>query len=481
MSTPLPSLDTIKHLLERLKANDVAWFQERFKAGDLAWLKDRLPDGGYEKLGERIEAGDLGWLRERLPNLPGMNLPGLDFASFGLGKAGAAVGAVTGAVGSAGTALKGATVGAAGAGAAAAMSAGRKRYLWLLPVALLAVIIASLGLKNCGNDDDVVVDETEEVVDETVADETEGVATDAATETVAADTVAADTVAVVAATEAAAPDTVAPVAPAAPAGDIVAVASSAGSFTKLTAAVGAAGLAETLQGPGPLTVFAPNDAAFDKLPAGVLDALLKPENKDTLAKILAYHVVAGKVMAADVTTGKVASLQSSELDLVAADGKVTVNGANVISADIAATNGVIHVIDQVLVPSGIDVASLLAPAAPETNAAGDATPEGLTVYFGNGSAAIGADGQAKIDNAAAVLAALPAGTKVSVVGHASATGNAAANQKLSENRAANVVAALKAKMGDKAGNVAFTSTAKGDGEPVADEAKSRRVTVEIQK
>ena len=113
----------------------------------------------------------------------------------------------------------------------------------------------------------------------------------------------------------------------------------------------AAGLVETLKGPGPFTVFAPTDEAFAKLPAGTLESLLKPENKAKLAGILTYHVVAGKVMAADVvklTSEKTVNGQSVK---IAVDGgKVKVNDANVVKTDIAASNGVIHVIDAVLLP-----------------------------------------------------------------------------------------------------------------------------------
>ena len=141
-------------------------------------------------------------------------------------------------------------------------------------------------------------------------------------------------------------------------GTIVDVAVAAGSFKTLVAAVQAAGLAETLSGPGPFTVFAPTDEAFAALPAGVLDKLLLPENKDLLAKILTYHVVSGKVMAADVKAGDVTSVEGSAI-AVTTDGGVKLNGtANVVTTDIAASNGVIHVIDAVILPPGVDVAAL---------------------------------------------------------------------------------------------------------------------------
>ena len=129
--------------------------------------------------------------------------------------------------------------------------------------------------------------------------------------------------------------------------DIVDVAVKAGSFNTLVTAVKAAGLVDTLKGPGPFTVFAPTDEAFAKLPKATLDALLK--DKAALTKVLTYHVVAGKVMAADVKAGKVKTVQGQELT-VATTGSVTVDGAKVTATDIAASNGVIHVIDTVMLP-----------------------------------------------------------------------------------------------------------------------------------
>ena len=134
-------------------------------------------------------------------------------------------------------------------------------------------------------------------------------------------------------------------------GDIVAVASSAGSFKTLVAAIKAAGLVDTLQGQGPFTVFAPTDKAFAKLPAGTVDDLLKPENKEKLVAILTYHVLPGKVMAADVKTMMSKTVNGKELSIKVEDGKVTVNDAKVVKADVAASNGVIHAIDSVVLPN----------------------------------------------------------------------------------------------------------------------------------
>ncbi|PHY09287.1 MAG: Nex18 symbiotically induced protein [Acidobacterium sp.] len=133
--------------------------------------------------------------------------------------------------------------------------------------------------------------------------------------------------------------------------DIVDTAVGAGQFKTLAAALGAAGLVETLKGKGPFTVFAPTDAAFAKLPAGTVEMLLKPENKAKLTAILTYHVVAGKVMAADVvkvTSAK--TVQGGSVAVKVTGGKVTVDAANVVTTDIEASNGVIHVIDTVLMP-----------------------------------------------------------------------------------------------------------------------------------
>ena len=140
-------------------------------------------------------------------------------------------------------------------------------------------------------------------------------------------------------------------------GDIVAVASATEGFSTLVAAVTAAGLVETLQGEGPFTVFAPTDEAFAALPAGLLDKLLLPENQAVLASILTYHVVAGKVMSTDVMAGDVATVEGSNITLGTTNG-VQVNDATVVSADVEASNGVIHVIDKVLVPPTVDLSTL---------------------------------------------------------------------------------------------------------------------------
>jgi uncharacterized surface protein with fasciclin (FAS1) repeats len=173
-------------------------------------------------------------------------------------------------------------------------------------------LVASISFAACGSDDEASTEET--VTEETVA------------EAVAA-------------------------------GDIVAVASSTEGFSTLVAALSAAGLVETLQGAGPFTVFAPSDDAFAALPAGLLEKLLLPENKAVLTSILTYHVVSGMVMSADIMAGDVPTVEGSNVALDTANG-VTVNGATVTTADVAASNGVIHVIDAVIVPPTVDLSKL---------------------------------------------------------------------------------------------------------------------------
>lgn len=134
--------------------------------------------------------------------------------------------------------------------------------------------------------------------------------------------------------------------------NIVETAVANGSFKTLVTAVTAADLVATLSGPGPFTVFAPVDAAFAALPAGTVESLVSPENKGKLTGILTYHVVAGKVLSSDLSNGmKAKTVNGAEITITIADGKVKVNGAQVVLADVATSNGVIHVIDGVLLPA----------------------------------------------------------------------------------------------------------------------------------
>ncbi|MDA7624792.1 fasciclin domain-containing protein [bacterium] len=134
------------------------------------------------------------------------------------------------------------------------------------------------------------------------------------------------------------------------AADVVDTAVKAGKFKTLVAAVKAADLVNTLKGKGPFTVFAPTDDAFAKLPKGTLESLLKPENKEKLKNILTYHVVAAKVPSSAVSTTKVKMVNGQKANLKVDNKKVTINGANVVAVDVMASNGVIHVIDSVILP-----------------------------------------------------------------------------------------------------------------------------------
>lgn len=133
-------------------------------------------------------------------------------------------------------------------------------------------------------------------------------------------------------------------------GTIVEVAAANPSFTTLVAAIKAAGLVETLSGKGPFTVFAPTDKAFAALPKGTLETLLKPENKAKLQKILTYHVISGKITSKTIKSGDPKTVEGSALPIVVKGGKVMVGNAQVVAADVDASNGVIHVIDTVLLP-----------------------------------------------------------------------------------------------------------------------------------
>ena len=134
--------------------------------------------------------------------------------------------------------------------------------------------------------------------------------------------------------------------------DVVDIAIGSPDHTTLVSAVTAAGLVETLKGAGPFTIFAPTNAAFSALPTGTVESLLTPEKKGDLTNILTYHVVSGSIKAADLTDGqKVKTLQGGELTVSIKDGKVMINGANVTAADLTGSNGVVHVIDAVLMPA----------------------------------------------------------------------------------------------------------------------------------
>lgn len=142
-------------------------------------------------------------------------------------------------------------------------------------------------------------------------------------------------------------------------GNVIEVAIAAGSFETLTQALESADLVSTLESDGPYTVFAPTDDAFAALPEGLLDALLLPENSEVLTSILTYHVVPGEVMAEDVTTGDVSTVEGSSISIDTSSGVVLNESANVVTTDVDASNGVIHIIDAVILPPDVDVDALL--------------------------------------------------------------------------------------------------------------------------
>ena len=132
--------------------------------------------------------------------------------------------------------------------------------------------------------------------------------------------------------------------------NIVEVAQAQENLSTLVSALEAAGLVETLQGEGPFTIFAPSNEAFASLPDGTLEHLLMPENKDELAKILTYHVTTGQMLTGDLAIGKTTTVQGEEVDILVSDTGVSINEATVTTADVQASNGVVHIIDQVIMP-----------------------------------------------------------------------------------------------------------------------------------
>ncbi len=182
---------------------------------------------------------------------------------------------------------------------------------------------------------------------------------------------------------------------------IVDIATSAGAFDTLVTALQAADLVDALSGEGPLTVFAPIDEAFDALPAGVLEALLEPENKDLLTQVLVYHVVEGGVLSSDLSTGDVETLAGNLMVDVSTDG-VMVNDAQVLRADVQGSNGVIHVIDQVLVPESVatELANRLAADDAEPMAADDMVADDMAADD------MAADDMAAAESEAAVFQAV---------------------------------------------------------------------------
>ena len=263
-------------------------------------------------------------------------------------------------------------------------------------------------------------------------------------------------------------------------------------FSTLVKALGTAGLTGTLQGKGPFTVFAPTNAAFAALGDGVADQLLA--DRATLTKVLTYHVVAGKLTSDVMKIGPVRTVAGGNLTIGVTGGKVSVNDAKVVTADVPATNGVVHVVDKVLVPEGVDLAKVTAsptttttapPATtttvPATTTTTAATTPAVTsgptgtlawvVYFDSDSATIRPDAAAVLRDAATKI---PNGAKVSLVGVADTRGPVDANEKLSADRARAVQRALE-NAGVKA---TFTITGKG-AEANSDLQKARRVEISV--
>jgi len=214
-----------------------------------------------------------------------------------------------------------------------------KRFFLLLVALGGATVLAACSQPSAtdttGESGEEIVETTESITAEPVADETMAPA-----ETETAD-MEAD----------AAGEEVATTMESDAADNIVAIASSQDQFSTLVAALDAAELAEVLSGEGPYTVFAPTDEAFAALPEGTVEELLKPENKDQLVALLTYHVVPAKVTASEITDGSVETVAGDPVTLSVADGMVMVNDATVVEADIMGSNGVIHVIDKVIMPS----------------------------------------------------------------------------------------------------------------------------------
>ena len=620
----LPPIETLRHLLARLKANDIAWFGDRYRSGDLAWLQDRLPAGDYVELGRRLEAGDLNFLRLRLSKL---DLAGITLF-HNLVPMGGTVGPfATGPIGE-----------------PEPEPERRRSYLWLAPFLLLAAVLMGFGLSKCGNGtdgspmptSDSTVDSTVDLNSDTTVVATEPTSLLTTLKSAGNFTILTDLVRMAGLTDtlngtgpftifAPTDDAFAKLDPAevkllqdprndaqlarvlkyhvvsgaknaaslrtgklktvdgasisltvdagavtingdsaVTASDIIASnglihvvdtvltpadltalvggSNTAGStitspgtttssattssvttvprdvtvplqdpqFSTLNAAFSAAAMTTSLQGPGPFTVFAPTNDAFAKVPAPVLLALLLPANKAILIKVLSNHVVAGRLGVSDLGPGKLTTLEGASLDIQPLDSKpgFRVNDGFASGPEVPASNGIVHAVDTVLIPADVDLSTLVtgtdgtggadgtastvaipSTLMPSTTAVAAVTtvisatvvvPEGLTVYFGSGSARFDSAATAKIRAAAPTLAALSAGSKVKIVGHADVQGNADANKALSILRANNVKNALESVLGADASKITFDVSAVGSTQPEADLAKSRRVTIEIQ-
>lgn len=247
--------------------------------------------------------------------------------------------------------------------------------------------------------------------------------------------------------------------------DLVETAIAAGTFTTFTKALQVAGLLATLKSGGPYTVFMPTDAAFAKLPAGVLDAL--SADKVALAKVLTYHMLAGRLTTADLTPGEHATVAGPTINLTLSGGTVQVNDATVVQTDVAATNGTLQVIDRVLIPADLHLDQLPPAAGPD-----------FTIYFASSSATIDDAGRAVVSAAAAKIAKLPAGSKVTITGVADSQGDPVSNQRLSKARAEAVQSALVNALAGTGTSVEFVLAARG-AEAGTDLALARRVEIDL--
>jgi uncharacterized surface protein with fasciclin (FAS1) repeats len=346
------------------------WLHGEHKAGNLDSLKEHMSDGEWKQFGSKIESKDEGWLKGILGKIPGLG------ALFG---AGAAAAAVTGAVGAVGATTKkveekvGGVTSSAKAGAQstvtktvatqAAKKGGLAWWKWLLPLVVLGGLLI-WGLTKCGSSSKTTVSPTTgaPTTTTTAAPATTAKAAEVTTTAAPATTVApvTTTAAPVTTTAAPAPTTTAAPAPttAAPAPTTAAPAPAAENlvacvspYKTLTKLLTDAGLVDTLKGPGPFTVFAPTDEAFAAVPKATLDQIAA--NPELLKRVLTYHVVAGAVKSTDLKLGSVATLNKSAITVGANGTNFTINSANVTKADKVCSNGVLHVLDKVLIPGDL--------------------------------------------------------------------------------------------------------------------------------
>ena len=375
---------------------------------------------------------------------------------------------------------------------------GRRRPLWLWLLGLLALVAAlAFVLTKCGNDDDTGGNQP------VPAGSTQTTAPTQITEPAVAST----TLAPSSSTTIAEPTTTV----AQQAVTVVEAAAAQEDLSTFTAAVSAAGLQDALAGDGPFSVFAPSDEAFAALPAGVLDALLKPENKEALTEVLQTHVVAQRLEGETLVSGSLPNGSGGSLTLKTDGTNATIANASgsaaVVGQALASDNGVVYTIDRVLLPEGFELPGVdgLEPTAtspatvttttvskvpPTTtttvasagnvkNAAGDPVPDSLTIYFNTDSSSVRDGEQPKIDAAVALLRALPSGSQVRIVGFADSRGNAVDNRIVSQARADSVVTALRNGLGFDSVRIVFTTVLGDSTNPFIAPEVARRVTIEL--